>query len=110
MCTIKKPNSKCYCLNVDPKEASNIHMYIFIYMYVCVACFYGQKGARKTRHHFVAVVVAADIAIAIWGPKFIYFKFTFAHFMLANFDLKIIKIVIKMQPRTQFMTKARAKQ
>lgn len=59
-------------------------------------CFYGQKVAHKTRHHFVA---AAANSLYL-------FQIYFWPFMLPNFDLKIIKIVIKMQPRAQFMTRA----
>lgn len=65
-------------------------------MWTMCGSFYGQKGAHKTRHHFVA---AAANSLYL-------FQIYFWPFMLPNFDLKIIKIVIKMQPRAQFMTTA----
>lgn len=68
-------------------------------MWTMCGCFYGQKGAHKTRHHFVA---AAANSLYL-------FQIYFWPFRLPNFDLKIIKIVIKMQPRTQFMTRATAR-
>lgn len=68
-------------------------------MLAMCGCFYGQKGAHKTRHHFVA---AAANSLYL-------FQIYFWPFMLPNFDLKIIKIVIKMQPRAQFMTRATAR-
>lgn len=100
---IKAKNNSQLTKHEEPKakQKSDLSLgptYMCTMLAMC-GCFYGQKGAHKTRHHFVA---AAANSLYL-------FQIYFWPFMLPNFDLKIIKIVIKMQPRTQFMTRATAR-